>query len=215
MTKRSYDSPARREAAEATRRRVVDAAREVMLERGYARASVSAIAARAGVAVQTVYAAAPGGKAGLGRLVYDVTLAGDHEPVPQAERPAVLAIVDEPDPVRKLELFAAMAREVNVRIAPVHALLRAAAVSHDDAQELLDRAEQQRRTGSRGPAAHLAELGLLRPGLTVERAADGFYVLTSATVFADLVERCGWSGDEYERWLADTLVATMLAPDVA
>ena len=64
--KRRYDTTGRRVRAEATRDRVVEAASRVFLARGYTGATIPAIAAEAGVALQTVYRAAPG-KAGLWR----------------------------------------------------------------------------------------------------------------------------------------------------
>lgn len=209
-SKRRYSSPLRSESAEATRLRIVESAREVMLERGYAATTTAEVAGRAGVAVQTLYASCPGGKPALARIVYDTTLAGDARPIPQSARPEVQAIIDEPDPVRKLERFAAMAAGIKVRVDPVYRILRAAAVVDADAGELVSRAEQQRLTGSRGPAEHLAALGLLRAGLTAERAAAQIYVLTGSEVFERLTVTCGWSPREYEDWLGQVLVATLL-----
>src|SRR5215210_619029 len=62
--RRQYDSTKRREQAAATRRRIIDTAARVFIERGYAGATIPVIAAEAGVAVETVYRSAVG-KAGL------------------------------------------------------------------------------------------------------------------------------------------------------
>ncbi|WP_432974232.1 TetR family transcriptional regulator [Dactylosporangium sp. CA-233914] len=212
--RRAYRSDLRREQAEATRRRIVDAARPLLLERGYAAATMAEVAAAAGVAVQTLYAACPGGKAGLAKLVYDVTLAGDARPIPQAERDEVRAIVEEPDPARKLELYAAMASGVAARIAPLYQVLRAAeAAAPADAalHDVLRRTDEEHRAGARGPAAHLSDVDALRPGLSVERAADQIFALTSVDVYARLTQLCGWTIDEYREWLAATLRANLLA----
>src|SRR3954451_8997101 len=60
-SKRSYDATRRRERAEAeraaTRRRVVDAAGQLFLTRGYVATTMTEIAREAGVALQSVYAA--------------------------------------------------------------------------------------------------------------------------------------------------------------
>jgi len=61
---RSYRSPRREEQAAETRRRIVDAARELFGAQGYAGTSLAAIAERAGVSVPTVYNSV-GGKPGL------------------------------------------------------------------------------------------------------------------------------------------------------
>lgn len=211
-TRRRYSSPLRQESADATRQRIVDAAREVMLERGYAATTMAEVANRAGVAVQTLYASCPGGKPALAKAVYDSTLAGDHRPIPQTARPAVQAIIDEPQPARKLALFANMAANISERVGPVHRVLRAAAATDAGAGELVERAEQQRLIGSRGPAEHLAEIGALRAGLTVEKAAEQIYALTGVEMFERLTTTCGWTSAEYEEWLAQLLAATLLEP---
>lgn len=211
-TRRRYRSDLRQGNAQATRQRIADAARTLMLERGYAATTMADVAQAAGVAVQTLYASCPGGKPGLAKLVYDVTLAGDGQLIPQAERPQVRAIITEPDPGRKLLLFAEMAVDIYARIGPVHRVLRAAAAG-GGLTDLMAETEQQRRTGSRGPAEHLAQLGSLRQGLSVERAADQIYVLTSIELFERFVEVCGWSLADCRDWLARTLAAALLPPD--
>ncbi|GAB3862957.1 TetR/AcrR family transcriptional regulator [Dactylosporangium cerinum] len=127
--KRGYVSRLRQDNAEATRLRIAEAARALMLERGYAATTMGDVAAAAGVAVQTLYTACPGGKPGLAKVVYDVTLAGDAQPLPQHARPAVQAIIAEPDPVRKLARYAEMVLTVIQRVGPVHGVLRAAAAA--------------------------------------------------------------------------------------
>jgi AcrR family transcriptional regulator len=185
-----------------------------MLERGYAATTMAEVARAAGVAVQTLYATCPGGKAALAKLVYDVTLAGDADPVPQSKRPQVRAIIAEPDPGAKLELYASMTLSVAQRITPVYRLLRAAsaATPADTAlDDLLRETDRQHHAGSRGPAAHLAEVGALREDLTVDRAADQIFALTAIEVYQRLTEVCGWSGKEYRVWLAATLRSALLA----
>lgn len=205
--KRRYQSELRREQSDGTRQRIADAARELMLARGYADTTMGDVAAAAGVAVQTLYAACPGGKQGLAKLVYDTTLAGDAAPVAMRERPAVAAIVAEPDPARKLERYARMVAATAERIAPVHAVLRAAA---GGLRPLLQEAEAQRRIGTRGPADMLAAAGALRSGVDAGRAADIIFALTSIEVFERLTTTCGWSVDDYTGWLASTLTDALL-----
>jgi AcrR family transcriptional regulator len=210
-TRRGYRSDLRRENAEATRQRIAVAARALMLEHGYASTTMADVAQAAGVAVQTLYSACPGGKPGLAKLVYDVTLAGDGQLIPQSARPEVDAIIAEPDPARKLALFAAMALSIYERIGPVHRVLRSAAAAGDGLTDLMASTEQQRRSGSRGPSEHLAELGFMRPGLSVDRAADQIYVLTSIELLERLDKVCGWSLAECQDWLAQTLADALLA----
>ncbi|MCW2938540.1 MAG: hypothetical protein JWN00_1525 [Actinomycetia bacterium] len=213
--KRRYVSDLRRENAEATRLRIAEAARALMLERGYAATTMADVAQAAGVVVQTLYSSCPGGKPGLAKLVYDVTLAGDAQPIPQSARPQVQAIIAEPDPVRKLALYAEMAMTIFQRVGPVHRVLRAAAAATPaDARlnDLLAGTEQQRLVGSRGPAEHLVAIGALRTELSVERAADQIYALTSFELFERFTEVCGWSVPDCQDWLARILAELLLEP---
>ncbi|MEV0593861.1 TetR/AcrR family transcriptional regulator [Nonomuraea cavernae] len=211
--RRPYASALRHEQAQATRQKIAAAARELMIRKGYADTTMAEVAREAGVAVQTLYTSCPGGKPALAKLVYDITLAGDSRALPQSGRPEVRAIIEEPDPVRKLALHAAMATAILRRIQPVHRLLRAAAAaSPTDAglQDVLAGIERERLMGGRGPAEHLHALGALRPDLPPARAAEQIYVLTSTENFEKLTEVCGWSEGEYEEWLAAMLTAALL-----
>ena len=89
-------SAARAEQVRETRRKVLAAARDLFLRRGYTGATVEAIAKRAAVSPQTVYNVV-GGKAAVLKAVYDVTLVGDDDPVSMVERlldRAILAASD-------------------------------------------------------------------------------------------------------------------------
>jgi AcrR family transcriptional regulator len=185
-----------------------------MVEHGYAATTMTQVAQVAGVAVQTLYASCPGGKPGLAKVVYDIALAGDAQPIPQAERPAVQAIIDETDVEQKLRLYSAMAAGIAQRIGPIHRILRAAAATTTDAglHDLLAETEQRRRTGSLGLAQHVDSLGALRTGLTAEKAADQIFAVTSIGLFESLTQTCGWTVPEYEDWLTALLVATLLEP---
>jgi len=83
---RRYDSATRLAKARRTRMRILSAARDLFLVDGYVGTTLDAVAATAGVSPQTVYNLV-GGKATLFKAVYDVTLAGDDEPIPIARRP--------------------------------------------------------------------------------------------------------------------------------
>src|SRR3954452_8673147 len=102
--KRPYDASGRRARADARRREVVRAARELFERDGFRLTTISAVAAHAGVSPESVYKGF-GSKAALAKAVFDVALAGDHDPMPVAERPAQAAVSDEPDVHRKIARF--------------------------------------------------------------------------------------------------------------
>lgn len=212
--RRNYASRLRQENAEATRRRIVGAATDLMVKDGYSSTTMAGVAERAGVAVPTLYTSCPGGKPGLAKMVYDTALAGDAQAVSQAARPEIQAILDEPDVAAKLALYAQLASVIHQRVQPVLGVLRAAAAASVDQglEEVVVGIERERLVGSRGPARHLAEFGVLRPGLTADRAAEQIYALTSPEVFDRLTGVCGWSPAQYTDWLARMLVLALLDP---
>jgi AcrR family transcriptional regulator len=212
--KRRYDAGGRRARSAQTGLRVVEAARALMLERGWAGTTMADVAARAGVAVQTVYTVTGGGKAALAKRVWDVTLAGDDEPVAFADRPAARALRAETDPRRVLAGYAAVSRQVYGRLGPVARVLRAGAAAGDaDLVRLIDVTENERLAGSLAVCRHLAALGALRDDVPLERVAQRLWTITSGEQGDGLVVRCGWSLDEYEAWLAESMTAALLAPD--
>ena len=128
--RRRYDATLRTERAARTRERILNTAHRVFLERGYAGATIPSIAAQAGVAVETVYRAAPG-KAGLLAAVIDTALAGGSQNAALAveARPGIRRVIEEGDPVRKLQLYAATQPGVYARAAGILRVLDEAAPS--------------------------------------------------------------------------------------
>jgi AcrR family transcriptional regulator len=208
--KRHYDNSRRRERAATTQLRIVTAARELLLEHGYAATTMAAVAASAGVAVQTVYSALGGGKAALVKRVWDVTIAGDLDPVPLGARSPVRDVLAEPDPARVLVAYARLSRDVYERLGPLARVLRAAAVGDPEVAQVVDTTERERLAGTTSLATHLDGRGALRPGLSVERAGHRLWVLNGGEVADGLVLRCGWTLDDYEDWMAESMVGAVL-----
>src|SRR6478752_647788 len=94
----------RAERARATRRRIIDAAAQLFVERGYGATPLDQVAERAGVAVQTAYFQF-GHTATLLKHAVDVAAGGDDEPAPLLQRPWLDRIKAEPDPLRMIELW--------------------------------------------------------------------------------------------------------------
>ena len=213
MEPRSYTSPLRAEQARQTRRRILDAAAGLLLERGYAATTMSAVAAAAGVSAQTVYKVF-GSKPALVKQLYDVTLVGDDEPVPFGERPEVRAAYAETDPRRFLAAYAGLGRLLLDRLGPLLRVLLAGARSGEpDLLAFVDTVNAERLAGTTMVARRLAEIGGLRPGLSVERARDAIWTLNSVEVWSLLTEQRGWSAAECEEWVGRAMADAVGAPD--
>jgi AcrR family transcriptional regulator len=85
---RRYDATGRRAAAQATRGRILAAARDLFVARGYAATTMAAMARTAGVSVETIYLSV-GPKPALVRLLVEMALSGTDHPVPPLERAGV------------------------------------------------------------------------------------------------------------------------------
>lgn len=210
MTGRSYRSPLREEQARLTQRRILDAAYGLLLEQGYTVTTMAAVAAAAGVSAQTVYKTF-GTKAALVKRVYDVTLVGDDEPVPFAERPEVRALHAETDPRRFLMGYAALGRTLSERLGPLLRVLMAGARAGDpELREFVDTVNGERLVGAQMTVQRLAELGPLRDGVDAERARDSIWTLNSVEVWSLLTEQRGWSGAEYAEWVGRAMADAVL-----
>jgi AcrR family transcriptional regulator len=209
--KRRYDAPRRAAKAAETRRRIVAAAHELFVTRGYLATTVDDVAAAAGVSRPTVFVST-GGKPELLHLVRDVALAGDDEDVAVSDRPSYREVWDEPDPRRTLALYARNLREIGGRVADIEFVLQAAAKTDPELEVLARQALEQRREGCRRVAASVAGKATLREGMTVRLAADVIYAITSPDTYRLLTGVCSWSPQKYERWLADILARELLGP---
>lgn len=211
--RRKYDSRQRQEQAAATRARIIAAAARLFLEHGYAGATIPAIAADAGVAVETVYRSTAG-KAGLLAEAVRAAVAGSPEraTIPVAERRAVRRIIDEPNPIRQLQLYAATQPGIWSRVGPLLRVLDAAASSDPTLAQLRARLAAERREGLRRLGRLLEQRGVLHVDLTAERAADIVYTICGRANYEALVDECAWTEREYEDWLGETLVAALLPP---
>jgi AcrR family transcriptional regulator len=183
---------------------VIDAARDLFLERGYGATTVDAISDRAEVPPATVYRLFSS-KHGILKSLLDVSIVGDHEDVPMADRPEVQSLVDNPNAREQLAGFVGVTVRVNERIAPLYRILTSAAGTDPNAAGLLDELTRQRQRGQRTIARSLARAGALRPELRERDAADLIHALMSPELYQLLVVDRAWNTDRYQRWLARTL----------
>jgi AcrR family transcriptional regulator len=206
---RRYVSAVRAEQAAATRHAVLLAARELFTEKGYAGTSIAAIAGRAGVAVDTVYAAA-GRKPALLRELVETALSGTDQAVPGEERDYVRAIRAATTARAKLAVYAEAIAAIGVRMAPVHRALAEAAVTDADCAALRAEIDARRAANMLLFAADLRATGELRAELTDREVADVVWSMNAAEYRALLVDGRGWSAERFGGWLADAWARLLL-----
>ena len=207
--RRRYDSTGRQAQARRNRQAILDAAQRQFLEGGYAATTIAAVAAEAGVSVETIYKAF-GGKPGLVRAIYDRGLVGP-EPVPAYRRADELR-ERETDPRVIMRTWGTIASEVASVVSPIERLVRAAAASDHDMAALLQAHNDLRERRARHHARFLKERGYLREGVSVAQATDILWTCTSDELYDLLVVQRGWSLPRFARFLADFMIAALLPP---
>jgi AcrR family transcriptional regulator len=211
VKKSSYESPLRAAQALATRRAIVAAAARLFVEHGYGATTVDAIAQAAGVSRKTVFTSV-GGKAAAIKLALDWAAVGDDEPVALMDRPVVKAQKQEPDARKILVAYAAMNGEIAARVSELHGAVEAVAGADDELRSLADAFAAQRRFGMGDLAEHLDSRGALRPGMSVDEAADVLWMMSSPANYRWFVLTRGWSPQNYAHWLGDALVSLLIDP---
>ena len=192
------------------RRAVIETARSLFLEHGYAATRIDAISDRSDVPPATIYRLFSG-KLGILTAVLDTSIAGDDEELAVEDRPNVAMLMAEPDPRRQLLGFAGISVAINTRSADVYRILLGAAGSDTEAAALLAEYTRRRDAGQGQIARLLARARALRPGLKERDAADIIHALMSPELYRLLVIDRGWTPRRYERWLAGALAAQLIA----
>jgi AcrR family transcriptional regulator len=200
---RRYHSPLRAEQADGTRRRVLAAARDLFLARGYAGTTVAAVARAAGVSPDTIYVSL-GGKQGLLEGVLSLARSDLEDPAQrdqQHRRDEVGALAD---PHRRLRRLVELSCETLARTSPLHAVLRGAADGHPFAAESCARMLRIRRQiQARNLQTYLGTS--LRPGLTVKQAAERYSALLSPELYHLLTVEQRWTTRRYAAWVTGLL----------
>jgi AcrR family transcriptional regulator len=206
---RPYSSALRRERAAATRQRVLAAARELFLERGYARTTAREIAARAAVSLDTVYAAA-GRKPQIMLELVEQAISGQDRAVPAEARDYVQSVQEAAGARAKIEIYAAALAAVLPRLAPLVQVLREAAPADADCARLWRGIADRRAANMLLFARDLRATGELRPDLDDADVADLVWS-TNAPEYYQLLSERGWTPERYRRLVVDVWTRVLLA----
>jgi hypothetical protein len=169
---------------------------------------MTAIAERAGVALDTVYASA-GRKPELARLLIETAISGTGQAVPAEQRDYVHAVQAAPDAVTKIAIYAAAMAAIAPRLVPVLSIIQQAARDEPELAGLWDQIAQRRAANMRRFVAELASVHPLRVDL--DQTADIVWATNAAELYQLLAGQRGWSPQRYERFLADTWQRLLLA----
>ncbi|MEV4552489.1 TetR/AcrR family transcriptional regulator [Nonomuraea wenchangensis] len=198
----------RAQKAQETRRRMLAAALELFVQDGYGATNLQDVAARAGVAVQTIYFVF-GNKRALLKELVDVTIAGDDEPVATMDRPWYVEALDAGTAQDMLRAYVTGGTSVLERVAPIGKMLDGAVASDPEVAALWPHDVNPRHVVQQRAAKALVGKPGARPEMTVEEAADLLYGLLSPELYLLFVRERGWPRERWERWTLQTLHAQL------
>jgi AcrR family transcriptional regulator len=208
VKKRVYDSPRRREQAAATRAAILDAALRLFEKQGYAATSVAAIAEEAGVALKTVYAVF-GTKRGVLLALRSRLVRGTDDPVPVAQQDWFRAVLAEPEPRKRLAMFAEASAALKSRAGGIFEIIRHAAPADPEIGAMWDEFMRDFYENQRQVIERFGADGALK--VDVNRATDILWTINHPAVYHLLVAERGWKTLDYQQWLEETLDAQLLA----
>ncbi|TMR88960.1 TetR/AcrR family transcriptional regulator [Nonomuraea basaltis] len=176
MNARKYEQRLRAEAAEETRRRILDVMYDRVSTAPAETISLDQVARTAGVARSTIYTIFES-RAGLFDALF-------HHLLDRAGFERIVTAVAHPDAREHLRGSLRAGAEVYASERDVtRAVYSMAALNPDAMAGTVRRDEQGRAEGMRHLAQRLADQDLLRPDVTVEEATDILYVITSFDTF--------------------------------
>lgn len=189
-----------------TRRRIVTAAAEMFVTDGYHATTLEQIAARAGVAVQTVYFHF-GNKRTVLKQAVDVAAVGDDEPAALLDRPWLDEARAATDPRMVIELWMANGRSILTRVGPIMRVVQDAAVVDPEMAEQWATNQTQTAAAFRVLAEQLEAMRALR--VPVEEATDILCAISGLSTYLVLADR-GWDAAHWEHFAVDTLTHALL-----
>jgi len=191
--------------AQLTRRRILEASRKLLVERGYSQVTMQEIAREAGVAYQTVFSQFRS-KQQLAVELCSADLLHVGGVVA-----TLVAARDAGDPEACLRTLGTFARQL---YEPCSEVLRFMRESGDP--DLISRYREigVRRLQLLAPLGpQLERTGRLRPGLSGRRAIDVVWAMAGPEVYEQLVLDRGWTPQQFESWLETAVADQVLLAD--
>jgi AcrR family transcriptional regulator len=207
--KRRYDASRRRQQAQENRARILAAAHDLFVDKGYVSTTIAEVAAAAGVAVETVYAAFRN-KITLLHRAWDVAVGGDEQDVHILDRPEMRAMLGEPDLRARFARFAAVNTAIMRRTARLRLAVLGAAGADPAAAALLAEIDGARLEAMAVHARAATATGQLAS--PEESCRDVLFATTDGSLWHNLVEQRGWSDERYASWLGRLWVAALVDP---
>jgi AcrR family transcriptional regulator len=201
--KRPYRSESRSAQAAQTKERILGAAKNLFESEGFDYATIEKIAQEANVSIPTVYSLFQS-KRGILRALMDEVFPKD-----QFE-----ALVDKskeaPSPEERLLYSAKIARQIYDAERAQMEVFRGASVLSPEFKELEKEREMRRHDRQEVTIKAMVKENSLAKGVSVNKARDILWAFTGRDIYRMLVIEQEWTSEEYEKWLAQLLINTLI-----
>lgn len=201
--KRVYHSETRELQAAQTRARILEAAKQLFQNKGFALVTIHDLAKAAEVSMPTVYAIFKSKRGVLQSLIDDAL-------PPERFAALVNDSMQEKSPQKRLCMTAKLARQIYDAEQELMDMLRDASVVAPEFKELEYEREQRRYERQGEYVKEMVKGGYLSEGVTLQKARDILWSLTGRDIYRMFVIERGWTSDEYESWLSQTLRTALL-----
>ncbi len=203
--RRSYHSPLRANQAEQTRRKVLESARRLFVENGYAGTTVASVANDAGVSPETIYLSL-GGKRGLLEGVMEIT--GPHDSAEDDEEWWAM-VAGLTKSTERLDKMVEYSCRILARTQAIHAIIRGASDNEPFAADFGRRLIAERLANQTERIRRFIADDL-RPGLSIPEAGQKYCALTSPELYYVLTVELGWIPEKHRKWVTELMRVDLL-----
>ena len=200
--KRIYNSESRLVQAALTRSRILIAAKKLFQVKGFELVTIEQLAEAADVSAPTIY--------GLFKSKRGVLRALMDEALPNEQRQALVEASMQNSAVEGFSIAAKIARQMYDAEHVQMELLRGAAMLAPEFKKLEKEREERRYKRLEASVKKRAKENALLKGLTLKKAHDILWAFTGRDMYRMFVIERGWTSDEYEQWLAQLLIKSLL-----
>lgn len=188
---------------------IIETARALFIAKGYAGVTIETIARQAKVAPETIYSVFTNKRTILARAVGSA-VETDGDPIPVLLTSYIREVASERNQHRQIQMFAQRMLVFFSHVAPLVEVMRTAAKTEPEINNLLKKYLDDRFQGMGFFIDCLLANGPLRDGLSKLSAVETIWALASAEIYNLLIKDRGWSGEEYEVWLSQSLNRLLL-----
>ncbi len=209
-TKSKYTQPtSRQQEKEAARRKIIETAYRLFRDEGYIATPLVKIAQEADVPLATITSQF-GTKFMLLDTLAKVYTRGDDSPTAISSRTWWQAILQEPDAATQVRAYVKTIRIVHERTMGIAEIIGKAAAADVEIAAMRKILQDGRWDDVRSVAVSLSAKDALLPDLSIDKASDILWTLGAGDTYRMMVVERHWSGDDYQMWLSNTLIASLL-----